>query len=116
MRVHGAFVSDEEVVDLVEHLKQQGPPNYNHAVLEAPTESDNDPGNGGEEPLDERFDEAVALVTEKGICSVSMVQRYLRIGYNRSSRIVERMEQDGIVTPPGNGGIRKVLTRKSDET
>ncbi|MDQ6964637.1 MAG: DNA translocase FtsK 4TM domain-containing protein [Mariprofundales bacterium] len=115
IRVHGAFISDEEVVDLVEHLKQQGPPNYNHAVLEAPTESDNDSGSSNEEPLDERFDEAVALVTEKGICSVSMVQRYLRIGYNRSSRIVERMELEGIITPPGNGGIRKVLTKRADE-
>ncbi len=116
IRVHGAFISDEEVVDLVEHLKQQAPPNYNHAVLEVATESDTPPNGAEKEPLDEKFDEAVALVTEKGICSVSMVQRYLRIGYNRSSRIVERMEQEGIVTPPGNGGIRKVLTRKSDET
>ncbi len=115
IRVHGAFVSDEEVVDLVEHLKQQGPPDYNHAVLEAATESDGASTGGGEDPLDERYDEAVALVTEKGICSVSMVQRYLRIGYNRSSRIVERMEQEGIITPPGNGGIRKVLARKQDD-
>jgi len=116
VRVHGAFISDEEVLDLVAHLKQQGPPNYNHAVLEVATESDNDDdSSNNEEPLDEKFDEAVALVTEKGICSVSMVQRYLRIGYNRSSRIVERMELDGIITPPGNGGIRKVLSRKSDD-
>jgi len=79
------------------------------------TESDNEGDSSNEEPLDERFDEAVALVTEKGICSVSMVQRYLRIGYNRSSRIVERMELDGIITPPGNGGIRKVLSRKTDD-
>jgi len=115
VRVHGAFISDEEVIDLVEHLKQQGPPNYNHAVLEVATESDNDSDGASEEPLDEKFDEAVALVTEKGICSVSMVQRYLRIGYNRSSRIVERMELDGIITPPGNGGLRKVLSRRTDD-
>ncbi|MDX8409461.1 MAG: DNA translocase FtsK 4TM domain-containing protein [Mariprofundales bacterium] len=113
IRVHGAFISDDEVLELVEHLKTQGPPNYNHAVLEVATESDGDEGAGSaDEPFDERFDEAVALVTEKGICSVSMVQRYLRIGYNRSSRMVERMELEGIITPPGSGGLRKILTRK----
>jgi len=115
IRVHGAFISDEEVVDLVEHLKQQAPPDYNHAVLEVVTESDSSADGSTEEPRDEKFDEAVALVVEKGICSVSMVQRYLRIGYNRSSRIVEQMEREGIVTPPGNGGIRKVLARREKE-
>jgi len=73
---------------------------------------DGDSAGNSDEPLDARFDEAVELVSEKGICSVQMVQRYLRIGYNRASRMVERMEQEGIVTPPGSGGLRKVLARK----
>ncbi|MDQ6951385.1 MAG: DNA translocase FtsK 4TM domain-containing protein [Mariprofundales bacterium] len=116
VRVHGAFISDEEVLELVEHLKRQAPPNYNHAVLEVETESDSEQNANMDEPLDARFDEAVALIAEKGTCSVSMVQRYLRIGYNRASRMVERMEQEGIVTPPGSGGLRKVLSRKEEET
>jgi S-DNA-T family DNA segregation ATPase FtsK/SpoIIIE len=66
---------------------------------------------GGGEEKDSKYDEAAELVIEKGQCSVSMVQRYLRIGYNRASRIVEQMEQDGLVTSPGSGGIRKVLAR-----
>ncbi|RMH49768.1 MAG: DNA translocase FtsK [Zetaproteobacteria bacterium] len=114
IRVHGAFISDEEVVGLVEYLKQQAPPDYDPTVFAA-ADGGAEGGDGREEPRDEKFDEAVALVVEKGICSVSMIQRYLRIGYNRSSRIVEQMEREGIVTPPGNGGIRKVLARKERE-
>ncbi len=110
-RVHGAFVSDGEVIDLVEHLKAQGEPDYREEVFEPPSaDGDADGASGGDEH-DEKYDEAVALVIEKGSCSVSMVQRYLRIGYNRSSRIVEQMERDGVVTPPGAGGKRKVLAR-----
>jgi len=110
-RVHGAFVSDGEVLDLVEYLKAQGAPDYREEVFETPTaEGDGGAGPGGEDH-DEKYDEAVALVVEKGSCSVSMVQRYLRIGYNRASRIVEEMEREGLVTPPGSGGTRKVLAR-----
>jgi len=113
-RVHGAFVSDGEVLDLVEHLKAQGPPNYREEVFEAPpSEDEGGMGPGGADELDDKYDEAVALVIEKGTCSVSMVQRYLRIGYNRASRLVEQMEHEGLVTPPGSGGTRKVLARSS---
>ncbi|MFQ5582312.1 MAG: DNA translocase FtsK [Mariprofundaceae bacterium] len=109
-RVHGAFVSDTEVMELVEHLRAQAEPEYHEEVFEAPTSSEPS-GNGDEHDHDDKYDAAVALVIEKGQCSVSMVQRYLRIGYNRASRIVEQMERDGIVTPPGSGGMRKVLAR-----
>ncbi len=109
-RVHGAFVSDGEVISLVEHLKAQGEPDYREEVFEAPSTEEAASGAAGDEH-DEKYDEAVALVVEKGSCSVSMVQRYLRIGYNRASRIVEQMEREGLVTPPGPGGSRKVLAR-----
>ena len=107
-RVHGAFVDDNEVMALVEHLKSQGEPDYKEEVFTTSIDEATDV-LAGDEDKDDKYDEAVALVVEKGKCSVSMVQRYLRIGYNRASRIVEQMEQDGLVTPPGSGGNRKVL-------
>ena len=110
-RVHGAFVDDNEVIALVEYLKTQGAPDYKDEVFSMSlddAEGAMGDGSGGGEK-DEKYDEAAALVIEKGKCSVSMVQRYLRIGYNRASRIVEQMEEDGLVTPPGSGGTRKVL-------
>jgi len=110
-RVHGAFVDDNEVIALVEYLKTQGAPDYKDEVFSISLDGGEDAmadGLGGSEK-DEKYDEAAALVIEKGKCSVSMVQRYLRIGYNRASRIVEQMEEDGLVTPPGSGGTRKVL-------
>lgn len=109
IRVHGAYISDGEVLGLVEYLKAQGEPEYRHEVFEVKTSDER--SQGGTEEKDSKYDEAADLVIEKGQCSVSMVQRYLRIGYNRASRIVEQMEQDGLVTPPGSGGIRKVLAR-----
>ena len=110
-RVHGAYVSDGEVLELVEHLKGQGEPDYREEVFEAPSTLDGDPAGEGDDEHDDKYDEAAALVIEKGQCSVSMVQRYLRIGYNRASRLVEKMERDGLVSPPGSGGMRKVLAR-----
>ena len=64
---------------------------------------------------DDRYDEAADLVIQKGQCSVSMVQRYLRVGYNRASRIVEQMEREGLVSPPGSGGMRKVMARSMED-
>jgi S-DNA-T family DNA segregation ATPase FtsK/SpoIIIE len=109
-RVHGAFVSDGEVHALVEYLRTQGRPDYREEVFEVPTAADAAAGDE-ETDADDKYDEAVDLVVDKGQCSVSMVQRYLRIGYNRASRMVERMEREGLVTPPGSGGVRKVLAR-----
>ncbi len=113
-RIHGAFVSDGEVLDLVEHLKEQGEPDYHEEVFEPPPQAPDAEGLAATgEAGDEKYDEAAALVIEKGQCSVSMVQRYLRIGYNRASRLVEQMEREGLVTPPGAGGMRKVLARSN---
>ncbi|MDQ6998362.1 MAG: DNA translocase FtsK 4TM domain-containing protein [Mariprofundus sp.] len=115
-RVHCAFVSDAEVINLVEHLKSQAEPDYMESIFEVPTESDSEGGmtGGAGEDQDDKYDEAAALVIEKGKCSVSMVQRYLRIGYNRASRLVEEMEREGLVSAPGSGGIRKVMARSAE--
>jgi len=112
-RVHGAFVSDGEVAELVAHLKTQGKPEYREEVFEVPDAVDAAAGDGDE--TDARYDEAADLVVQKGQCSVSMVQRYLRVGYNRASRIVEQMEREGLVSPPASGGMRKVMARSLEE-
>ncbi len=115
IRVHGAFIDDQEVMDMVEHLKKQGEPDYRMEVFAVSADGE----AGGVDDLadekDEKYNEAADLVAEKGKCSVSMVQRYLRIGYNRASRIVEQMERDGLVSPPGAGGVRQVLSRSAED-
>lgn len=110
-RVHGAFVSDAEVQRVVDFLKKQGKPVYDKSILEM-KESD---AKGGEDDdlVDERYDDAVALVAETRQASISMVQRRLRIGYNRAARIIERMEQEGIVGPSdGTSKPREVFINK----
>jgi S-DNA-T family DNA segregation ATPase FtsK/SpoIIIE len=119
-RVHGAFVSDTEVEQIVRHVKAQGQPEYLHAVLEddgedlvAEVDERDGPdefGGGGSE--DELYSQAVALVVRERKCSVSFVQRHLQIGYNRSARIVERMEQEGVVTPANHAGKREVIASR----
>ncbi|MFC5474768.1 FtsK/SpoIIIE family DNA translocase [Paraherbaspirillum soli] len=111
-RVHGAFVSDEEVHRVVEHLKQFGEPEYEEAILAgAPAE------NAGAEPTaesqdaeaDPLYDEAVAFVLRTRRASISSVQRQLRVGYNRAARLVEQMEAAGIVSSVATNGSREVL-------
>ncbi|HEY6874575.1 MAG TPA: DNA translocase FtsK 4TM domain-containing protein [Geobacteraceae bacterium] len=109
-RSHGAFVSDAEVQRVVEFLKKQGKPVYDKTFLE---EKAGDDGGGEEDDLDERYDDAVALVAETRQASISMVQRRLRIGYNRAARIIERMEREGIVGPSdGTSKPREVFINK----
>ncbi len=109
-RVHGPFVSDEEVEAVVTFLKSQGEPTYDTAVTE-----DDDGGaailGGGyaAPPGEALYDEALALVAREGKASTSFIQRHLQIGYNRAARIIERMEGDGIVSKANRVGRREVL-------
>lgn len=108
VRVHGAFVRDQEVHAVVQDWKARGRPQYITGI----TSSDGAEGGGGldgDEELDPLFDQAVAFVVEKRKASISGVQRQFRIGYNRAARIVEQMEAQGIVSPQGHNGNREVL-------
>jgi len=109
-RIHGAFVSDSEVQRVVDFLKKQAKPVYEKAILEMKETSDKE---DEDDIIDERYDDAVALVAETRQASISMVQRRLRIGYNRAARIIERMEQEGIVGPSdGTSRPREVFINK----
>ena len=111
LRSHGAFVSDAEVQRVVEFLKKQGKPVYEKSILEM--KSDEKGGGGDEDELDERYDDALALVAEAKQASISMIQRRLRIGYNRAARIIEKMEQEGVVGPSdGTSKPREVFINK----
>lgn len=114
-RVHGPFVSDEEVEEVVNHLKSFGPPSYMSGVVEGPDEERADSidqvlglssGEGGDAEL---YDMAVAIVAKDRKCSTSYIQRKLAIGYNKAARLVEQMEEQGVVTPANHVGKREVL-------
>ncbi len=109
-RIHGAFVDDHEVHNVVEDLKQRGKPAYIDAVLEEPMESEPGvyPGDDDSE-MDEYYDQAVRIVTETRRASISGVQRRLKVGYNRAARMVEAMERAGVVGPLESNGSREVL-------
>ena len=110
-RVHGAFVSELEVQRVVDYLSKQGKPEYDQSILTAPESSSGDGMN--DEEYDERWDEALRIVSETRQASISMLQRRLRVGYNRAARMVERMELEGIVGPSdGSGKPRDVLIGK----
>ncbi len=111
-RVHGAFVSDDEVHRTVEAWKRLGPPNYlDEIVSEGSEEGSFSAGSGGmfDDEQDALYDEAVAFVTESRKASISAVQRRLKIGYNRAARMIETMEAAGVVTPAGSNGQREVI-------
>ncbi|EPI3537202.1 DNA translocase FtsK [Klebsiella pneumoniae] len=109
VRVHGAFVRDQEVHAVVQDWKARGRPQYVHGIT---SDSESEGGGGGfdgGEELDPLFDQAVNFVTEKRKASISGVQRQFRIGYNRAARIIEQMEAQGIVSEQGHNGNREVL-------
>lgn len=116
-RIHGAFVSDEEVGRVVKWLQQQGEPDYLEDVLsEYQSLGDGQtvgltglPESDGSSSEDEHYDRAVAFVLESRRASISSVQRHLRIGYNRAARLIEEMEAQGVVSPPEHNGQREVL-------
>jgi len=112
IRVHGAFVSDEEVHRVVEYLKSQGEPDYIDGVLEGGTVDGDDggllDGDGGGEK-DPMYDQAVEVVLKNRKASISLVQRHLKIGYNRAARLVEDMEKAGLVSAMSGSGQREIL-------
>ena len=107
-RVHGPFVSDEEVEKVVSFLKRQGAPHYIEQVTQEPEDS----GEALEPSGDTLYDQAVAIVTRDGRASTSYVQRRLQIGYNRAARLIEQMEEQGIISPPNASGKREILVDK----
>jgi S-DNA-T family DNA segregation ATPase FtsK/SpoIIIE len=110
-RVHGAFVSELEVQRVVDFLKKQGEPEYDKSILEAPPAGETGSDDGDD--LDEKWDEALALVAETRQASISMLQRRLKVGYNRAARMIEKMEQDGIVGPSdGTSRPREVFINR----
>ena len=110
-RVHGAFVSENEVKRVVDFLARQGKPEYDVSILDAPPAAEGG-GDDGDE-LDEKWDEALALVAETRQASISMLQRRLRVGYNRAARMIEKMEQEGIVGPSdGTSRPREVFINR----
>jgi S-DNA-T family DNA segregation ATPase FtsK/SpoIIIE len=116
-RVHGPFVSDREVEEVVAHLKEQGAPEYLQAVIvdeEAGTGDDFEMAEGGEESND-LYDRAVAIVLRDRKASTSYIQRRLAIGYNRAASIIERMEQEGVVGPANHAGKREILVPEDGE-
>ena len=117
-RVHGPFVSDHEVEDVVRFLKSQGTPEYLDAVTEETDEEGEDPyalmmaGNG--ESGDDLYDKALAVVARDRKASTSYIQRRLGIGYNRAATLIERMEQEGVISSPNHKGFREVLLPDHD--
>jgi DNA segregation ATPase FtsK/SpoIIIE, S-DNA-T family len=113
-RLHGAFLGDDEVHRVVDHLKTQAKPVYDMDILK-PREEDAEEGGGpSDEVHDELYDQAVAIVCETRQASVSYIQRRLQIGYNRSARLVEQMERDGIVGPANGAKPREILAPPGD--
>jgi S-DNA-T family DNA segregation ATPase FtsK/SpoIIIE len=113
VRVHGAFVSDDEVHRVVNHLKSQGEPNYIEGILDGGTTEEGSGELGGigdpSGEADPLYDQAVAVVLKNRRASISLVQRHLRIGYNRAARLLEQMEQSGVVSTMHSNGNRDIL-------
>ena len=111
IRVHGAFVSDQEVRRVMKFIKQQGGLTIGPEVLEAKKEIE--AAAAADEEYDEMYDQAVAIVTETQQASISMIQRRLRVGYNRAARMIEQMERDGVVGPADGAKPREVYAQKN---
>jgi len=121
-RVHGPFVSDDEVEKVVSHLKAQGVPEYLDAITEDDEEDGDEPsggsggaGGGNFEDSDDPYDQAVAVVLRDGKASTSYIQRRLGIGYNKAASIIERMEKEGVVGPANHAGKREILVPTEED-
>jgi len=120
VRVHGAFVSDEEVHRVVESLKAQGEPNYVEGLLEGGIEGETGEGTNGvtgmaDAESDPMYDQACEVVLKHRRASISLVQRHLRIGYNRAARLLEQMEQSGMVSAMQSNGNREILAPSRED-
>jgi S-DNA-T family DNA segregation ATPase FtsK/SpoIIIE len=124
-RVHGPFVSDEEVEKVVAHLKLQGAPEYLDSITEDDEDGDDEDGGGRSsgsggggnfEDSDDPYDQAVAVVLRDGKASTSYIQRRLGIGYNRAASIIEKMEKEGIVGAANHAGKREILVPTEEDT
>jgi S-DNA-T family DNA segregation ATPase FtsK/SpoIIIE len=121
VRVHGAFVDDDEVHRVVESWKELGEPNYLESILDGASETEMLPGIAGtggdadEDESDPLYDDAVRFVTESRRASISAVQRHLRVGYNRAARMIETMERAGVVSEMNTNGSREVLANAPPE-
>jgi S-DNA-T family DNA segregation ATPase FtsK/SpoIIIE len=116
--VHGAFVDDNEVHKVVDYLKKQGVPDYIEGILDGPEEAmDGLVGgeDGGDMEADPLYDQAVEVVVKTQRPSISLVQRHLRIGYNRAARLIEQMERSGLVSSMGTNGNRQVLAPSRED-
>jgi DNA segregation ATPase FtsK/SpoIIIE, S-DNA-T family len=118
VRVHGAFVADDEVHRVVDHLRKVGPPEYIADVLSAPVTDSAEVSDGGtanDAEADPMYDQAVQIVLQTRRPSISLVQRHLRIGYNRAARLIEAMERSGLVSSMNAAGNREVLAPDTRE-
>jgi S-DNA-T family DNA segregation ATPase FtsK/SpoIIIE len=117
-RVHGPFVADDEVEDIVKHLKVQGTPQYLEAVTEEDEGGDSPydgGGNSGGDESNDLYDRAVAIVLKDKKASTSYVQRRLSIGYNRAASLIERMEQEGLISAANHAGKREILVQNGND-
>jgi S-DNA-T family DNA segregation ATPase FtsK/SpoIIIE len=110
-RLHGPFVSEIEIRKVCDFIRAQGAPDYQMEILETAAPGDMEGEGGGER--DPMYDDAVRIVTEARQASISMIQRRLRIGYNRAARMVEEMERDGLVLPADGARPRELRIRVS---
>jgi len=114
-RIHGPYVSDTEVEDVVKHLKSQGHPEYVEAVTAEPDEEDDrvasllDGDEEGGGSGDRMYDEACSVVLRDRKVSTSYIQRRLAIGYNKAATLIERMENEGVISPANHAGKREIL-------
>lgn len=114
-RIHGAYISEKETAAIVDFLKKQGETSYDEAIIEEIEKEASLSEDQEDTEYDERYDEAVQIVTESGQASISMLQRRLRVGYNRAARMIEIMEKEGVVGPADGAKPREVLARSSYE-
>jgi S-DNA-T family DNA segregation ATPase FtsK/SpoIIIE len=112
-RMHGAYVSEKEVAELVAFLRTQGAPRFDETLMRAKIESEEKEERGGEES-DDLYDRAIAIVAETRNASISYIQRRLKIGYNRAARMIEQMEEEGVVGPQVGTKPREVFARSLD--